>query len=374
MSELFEGAVSQQVDNSGKVRAVTMNYGGGLLTLMTSPLPPTSLPLSTEIAKAKLKSALKFIKERGLEIQSQDGNEEVIQGLWVQPLPTGAHELSGRVGEELYSGYIPIDPSKPLEGTAFAPVTKNEPIRTESTSDLDEYRRNRRVAEYLKAYVLYTYARDLTFNDESITVRPKHVYEIEKLNKRFVANEVMYHKGKLVATSEEIKRKLLYFLETAKLNDPEGVLKMAQASTIESGYQTIRDFRQADQQVIFMNQSSLKRWKEERSLATSSKAVSGVWRPDYTEPYFYRSPKIRGNALMIVQNVNGDLEMAKLVSYLWVVERRNVGSEGPDREVPGISYVIYEVHGEKKEVKGETKEMASVVHYGEEDYGAVLFL
>lgn len=364
---LFEGVVSQYIDNNGKTRMLVYDFGGEGVCLMTSPIPPLNIPTTTDINEVSFGVAINFIKQKGLKITLQDGNQtQGIQGLWIET----KEENSG-----IYFGYIPISVSRPIKGVEF--TTKNDPIRTDKVSDLSNFRRSRRIAEFLKQYTLFGYAHDPeNFGEDSFVVVEGYEYDIDALNKRLVLdNPVMYEDGKLIVPSEETRERLLSFLRVSLVNDTPGVMMMKDTTTIENFYQTISDFRSTENQLVFMNKNGLMRWRNEHARMENNTKIAGATNASASEPYFYRNPKIRKDQIMIVQNViDGNKENAIAVGWKWLKDRINIGYRpSVPNNVEDVSYTVYTDTGEVDKVKKITKETISLLRYDDDTYAALLF-
>jgi len=388
---LFNGVISQYIDASGKTRMLTYRSSDGRpppggssgVCLMISPIPPLNVPEDKNIRSTSLDLAQKFIKEKRLVIKEQDGTPTGgIQGLWVET----SEDIPG-----IYFGYIPITLTRPsLRGVPFS--KRNDPLRTDGSSDLESFRRNRKLAEILKQYTLYTYARDPdNFTDEYLWVDTSHNYDIEKLDKRLFheGNDVMYNEGYLIVPSEDVKKGLLFFLKISLANDQYGVLDIVSSPSIENYYQTISDFRKKPDQLIFTNKSGVLRWKQE-AIADSGAggttrpggagAVSLAPLPKSIDPYYYRNAKIRKDALVLVQNVSGgSLESALSVANEWRKARistgsvYNIGYNPPTLEDEGVSYVIYTEMGEHSREVKKTQHSLNVLWYEDGTHAALLF-
>lgn len=378
MSDLFSGATSQYIDDNGKARMINYKVKGGTLSLMTSPIPPLNLPTVKEISKISKDKALKFVKDRNLQIVSQDGNEKEIKGFWVEQIEENS---------KIYYGYIPIVPSTPINNAEFAEETKIPPLEEETDqkeSELQVFRRNRKIAEFLKKYTLYTYAlhpekpEDGGFDRTWFVVDPDHEYDVEKLDKRLFVdgNDIIYDEnGYIIVPSDETADRLMGYLDICLTNDKPGVMGLANESKIEDYYQSISDFRSAPNQLIFTSENGVLRWKRETARAERDKTVSQNLYPKTSEPYFYKTPKIKGGRLQIIQNVqDGSLENAAAVSYKWMKDKVNVGYS-PDKialpeSIPTVSYT------KNGRVPGGARgsEAAPVMFYEDGSYGAILFL
>lgn len=367
-SLLFDDALLQYIDNHGKTRMLIYELDGERISLVTSPVPPLDLPETKDVVETSIETALKFIKQKGLKITFQDGNrQQGIQGIWVE---------TSEENPSIYFGYIPTHiGKKSLKNVEF--TGKNDPIRTDASSDLTRFRSGRKIAEFLKQYTLFTYANDPeNFGEDSFIVVEDHHYDIASLNKRLILdNPVMYENGKLIVPSEETIKRLISFLKVSLINDTPGVLSMKTSSTIENFYQSISDFRSTENQLVFMGKNGLMRWRHEQFKMNHNTLVSHSANSDVSEPYFYRNPKIRRDQLMIVQNVvDGSLNNALAVGWKWLKDRVNIGYR-PDipNMVDDISYAVYDEMGEIEKIKRVTKEMISLILYENDTYAALLF-
>jgi len=372
MSGLFDEVKSQYIDDNGKTRMLNYTYKGKHLSLMTSPLPPFDLPVVKKISEAPKDTALKFIKSKKLKIVSQNGTEDEIKGFWVE---------TDEEDSDIYYGYIPISPSAALKDVEFSENTKMIPLQEDSKkSELQLFRRNKKIAEFLKIYTLYTYAlHPDEFDEKWFVVNPNHEYNIESLDKKLVeGNNVMYDKdGYLIVPSKETITKLLGYLQIRLVNDKPGVMSLGGAKKMDDYYQSISDFRSAPNQLIFTSENGIFRWKRDMIRSESNRTVSQNLLPDATEPYFYKTHKIKNGLLHIIQNVRGgNLKNATAVGYKWIKDRVNTGYAEPDkRALPeNISYILYTNNGQVDKKKEGTKEYAPIIFYEDGTYGAILFL
>ncbi len=363
---LFEDIESQYIDDNGKTRV--LNYRSGV-SLMTSPLPPLNVPIDKTIREIKPKTALKFIKEKGLQITMQDGDKETkrIQGLWVES-----------INSEIYYGYVPVKMSDALSNIEYTPPTLNDPLRTDENSDLQKMQHNRKVADYLKQYTLFEYSRNpKEFSEENFIVIPNHKYNIETLYKKLIPdNDVMYRDGKLIVLSEDIADRLTAFLQVQLLNDTPGLKGYKDRTVIKDYYRTLSDFRKSEGQLVFLTRSSLLRWKSEKARNAGQTLIVSYIRPTFVEPYFFRNTNVAKGRLALIQNVEtGSLEKALTVAEKWAKDRVNPGFRveiGPAAE--RVTYTVYTKDGKEETVKPLGKEeRVNVIKYPNNEYAALLF-
>jgi hypothetical protein len=377
LTTLLKGAVSQYVDSSGKTRMITFNHNGEMLSLMTSPLPPIpNLKTDKTIRLVPLIKALNFIKEKGFQITEQDGSEAGIRGVWLET----KEQTNG-----IYYAYIPVKFNKPpIKDVPFN--TKSAPLRVNTQSELMEFRRNRKIAEILKQYVLYTYAHyPDDFGENYFVIIQNHHYDIEKLNKRMFidGNDIMYENGYLIVPSEIVRDKLLAYLKVSLLNDKQGVMNLKNKTIVENYYSTVSDFRNIPDQLVFVNRNGLLRWKKEQDRnqysdygSTNDYEISSMLLPTSSEPYFYKNLHIRKDLLMLVQNVhNGEWEAAVMVALKWKQNHINIGykpTNDDDIDISTIPYILYTEMGEL-EKDDKTPSPVHIIQYDDGTYAALLF-
>lgn len=387
---MFEGAIGQYIDSHGKTRMLVYPTTTGGISLMTSPIPPLALKrVTTEAIKpASIEAVLAFTERKGLQIVSQDGNKSVgIQGVWVEP----RQENPG-----IYYGYIPLKKTKFIKDIPQS--QRGDPLRTDALdkSELLRYRKNKKIAEILQYYTLFTYA---TYPDRfpmavdevkwksNFTINPKHNYDIDALEKKYILDTpVIYSKGKIIVPDERTRDNLVSYLMAMVANDRDGVLAMKDLTSIDGYYKSLSDFRASSDQLIFTSRNGLMRWRNSRVLEEGRTRTEVLENedPDTLEPYYYRNPKIRREHLMIVQNViDGDRDRAISVGYRWLRDNTNALADAEILEnVNDISYVVYtkEESFTEERVKRKTDHFVSLIKYGDEEgskgngkYGALLF-
>ncbi len=398
-SLIFKGAISQVIDKNGKTRRLTYNSG---VTLMTSPLPPLSLPITNEsTSDVSLDVAKKFIKEKNLIVTYQDGDEErgIIQGLWVK---------SNIQNSGLYYGYIPLENTISYPSISFSSPITEDPSGGTEISELKIMKKNRKTAELIQAYTLYEYSRlnDKKNIDSLFFVDDSHQYNIHSLGEVIESdNDVIYSGGKIVIPSKDVRDRLVFYINNKLLNDPETVENYKDSKIIKNYYTRIDDFQKRPDEIIFSSLSpgsiytgptidaSLKRWSSSTKrnakhrtiypewVNLEDKPYSPEWNQLKTDPYFFRNNNIRSGKMAIIQNVEkGSLNRALYVAVKWVEENKedriNFGyfSKVIEEDIKDHTYVIYHENGDKpKKVAGGGEE-AFVIKYNDNNYGAVLFL
>ena len=383
--KLFDKVKSQYIDDTGKTRMLVYENG---LCLMTSPLPPLDKPIDKNINPVDTNTAIDFIESNGLCITMQDGDvyDKKIQGLWVEPRHTKNIGIS--------YGYIPVIVENALKKTKsnsnlvcsqdtkntyidFTPVFLNDPLRTDDESELQKYRRTRKIAEFLKEYTLFQYSLDPKgFGKDTFIVNPKHEYNIQSLNKRLIeGTPVMYQKGKLIVPSDKVRNHLINYLRVQLINNYSEVMSYSERVIVKNYYRTLSDFRKVPNQFVFIDERSLLMWKYDKGQNMNRGLISSSTKSGW-EPYFYRNYNIERGRLSIIQNVrDGTLERALGVGENWEENRINSGYEYNKLIDPeSISYVVYTEEGKKKEIKNKENSLEiKVMKYYDDTYASLLF-
>lgn len=360
MSNLLTGSTGQYIDKDGKTRMI--NYDN--ISLMISPIPPIDIPQIglNKIFNSTLSQALKFIKNKTLEITKQDGSSDGIVGLWLQ-------------GKILNSGisfaYIPVELSPPIKDVEFSKPTKINPLKVEKKSVLENFRIQKKISTFMKQYVLYEYSFDPElFGENNFYIDPDHIFDIDSLDKKFIReNKVMYSGKKLIVPSIKIRQQLLSYLKIKILNDPN-ILEIKNQKFIQNYFVDPSDFKKQRNQIVFMNRKDLKTWNKNKEKKIFSETVTSTLFPDLKSPYFYRNLNIDEYRAFMIQNVkSGDLRRALSVGKKWNEDRINLGfNTEPNEALLQEKFEIYSEYENKKKVK-----ITSVFDYGEDRYGAILF-
>ena len=328
VSLFLNSADSQFIDESGKTRMLIF----GNVTMYTSPLPPFSKPLANSPINTTKEGALDFIENLKfrdqVKIIYQDGipQEKQIQGIWLDfPLLTQC--------------YIPIEPedNNEIPDIPYTPEALLPPLIFEKESELSDFRRDKRIAMVLKQHILFLFAMtsrnmeklktDDNFLASLIKVSPDFdAASVSKLQILDINNNLLFQKGKLIVPTESLKSKLVSFLKTKLMIDQDSVLNFSTKKVLdESVFSSISDFRNKEDQILFMDRASLKEWNDNRD-ELGNNIVKNKIDEKTLEPYFYKNVNIFNGSLVIIQNVEGEsIQNAVAVSKKWKHDKINIG-------------------------------------------------
>jgi len=370
---IFDNIQGQYIDDHGKTRMIVYDSG---LCMMTSPLAPLNthnVPLNLKPVDSKI--AVDFIKANGLVIsQVQNDEKDMIIGLWL--------ECGKNAKCSLHHGYIPIHPKKSEYikkiGIKDAPLFFLDVV-SKKESSLDKERQMEIIANHLKQYTLFEYSnlpenKRSSFVEKFIVV-PNHIYNVSKLKcKLFTANnDVIYLKGKIVVTSDEMKERLVEYAKVYEFNNKNDLESYKYRTKLANTFNIISDFKHRDGELMFETKKDLLDNIKKRDFASIHLV------PDLTgsarEPYFYRNSNINNGKLCIMQNVPmRSLNNTLHTTRKWNIDKINMGYVVVDeRDYDSKEgYVIYDLHGNIKESKGGKQ--LSIMMIEEDVYVAMLFV
>jgi hypothetical protein len=300
----------------------------------------------------------------------QDGDEESsrIQGFWVK---------SKSSNSGIYFGYIPIKISQSLSDIEYTPVTLIEPLQIPTDkSELTSFQYMRKVAFYLKQYTLYEYSRDPeNFGEDNFVIDDTHQYDINQLSKQFIPdNKIIYYDGKIIVPSEDIRSRLLNYLQVEKLNDHPGLDQYKNKHIVQNYYNLLSDFRKAENQLIFMKKKMLKKWKVDATEGYHNNIVT-YFQPWLKSPYYYRGINIENGSLLLIQNVHdGSLERALEVSEKWTKYKDKINLGYYSEPHPDISSLSYDIYDDDGLIMGTGTNDMKILQYFSGDFAAILIL
>lgn len=402
LERLFNEAVEQYIDTSGKCRGLIFNAGSSKLVLFIRPVAPVGVPKTSIISRSvPIDVALKWCKDHSLE---------VVAGC------IGEKDKSQITGIEVYnpssfileSCYIPVKPFLKTGGIKFAEykpesLVNPRPERTGSNA-LVEFRINRRVATVLEAYVLWTYSRTLHAEElppgpdsgpkewhdlESFEViapgkqnLDEYIEEILNLEGRlyYEGNDIIYSEGKIRVPNEITAEKLVRWLKVRMVRDPEYVDGYWTYRVVPDILSTVSDFRLGTGQMLFVNKTGLERWFRGRN-AVSRNLVHQRPKPLSVEPYYFsmivgENSEDSEEEIVIIQNVkDGKLEAAKSVLNYWKLRKVNLGYNPPSSSSLGEVFVLDVSSSTRAILLSEDPELPIVLRYEDgERFAAVLRL
>jgi hypothetical protein len=332
---LFENVRGQYIDSNGKLRVLMYDEN---LYLMVNPLPPMnfrSIPNVNPTNYPSMETVISFTKQRNLEIISQRILNKKIVGLLVL--------------YKTFLGYIPFIPENniiPNLDKFDHPVNPLNPFEYDTNSKLELLNRNKKIAMIMMQYTLFEYSHDpLNFSDRFVIIENYKYEGIHLINKYLTRhNKVVYQKRKLIVNSQEMKNKLLSYLEIELLNDKPNVEKYKERLVFKDYYNKIKDYRHTPLQVLFIGLNNLREWIDKQNYSPCE--ITTEFRKSVL-PYFYKNYNISKSIIFIVQSTaQGTLEKALILCETWRKSNINLGHKFDNEvNVSNLEYNLYSTAG-----------------------------
>ena len=354
---LFQSpAISQFIDDNGKMRALTLNINGQPLTVAIIPSQPENVPVTKDIARAPLALAVQIFGEPTAITLNPQG---YVDGLWFQ------------IMDIVHGEYVPIAPVALPEALANKPIGPPNPIVATGapvTGRLTKLRRTLNIIIQLTRW-LYELARtkqNITpaqFAEQFMVMDPNIVedssqyYDITNIPRRLPIVETIqeaiqiltptaptfFNNGKIVMYSPIFANRIIRMLKDYSN------LRLAMAPAInefiENYYETESDFRDVIHSKIFINEKDLLAWLLSlKSSQNYSRYFNIRSKIDATmgfslDPYMYRDEDGR---VYIIQNVvGGSQNKALTTAQTWEQYKVNIGSD----PVPLEAMPVHMVYG-----------------------------
>lgn len=318
MEKILENLDSQYVDSIGKTRVVFIK---NISIILSVPIRPLSLPLKTleDIDPQPPNVILDFVKKYDLKISQVINTNprfyvKVVEGGNVFLIPI-----------------VPIDNFKVGE-KEIEILIESDPLFTSETSELLEYRYQKKIVEYLKLYTLYYF---INLGDPEFEIIDDHSYNIEILKDTIylpgsVADNIIYSKNKIIVLSQKMADNLTSYLETQKANgyrtkSNEPLEKEITFSNKIDYYGDIYDYRHNDKFMLFDSTNELIKWfivNENKKKSTSGATQN--FKVGAKEPYYYFNKNIHDKPVLI-QPIFSALDIAIQVVSYWNENKINIG-------------------------------------------------
>jgi hypothetical protein len=290
--------IAQTIDSYGKTRMLYVKYKENVLTLLTSPIPPLSVKeiyVNTPML-AEVDNSIEFITNMGMRLIGKNFQNEI-------------NSLVCVLGNVRVA--IPVNESESLN--KFETVDSNLICANFDNSFLNQHNIAKKYARYFVEYLFWIFSRFLRNN--SITERKiafdlieKFVsenividseFEFENVTKFFTLNGGILRDEKMIVTSEEILRRLVFVLRTNIQRNFSELVNYHNRKMIESYYMNTGDFTRHWQQIVLEGVGSVLEWIENRDL----KYIMYDEIVDKKQPYFFRN-KLVSDKVFLAKNTN----------------------------------------------------------------------
>lgn len=326
--------LSQKIDSYGKTRRIDIRYNKNKVSLLTSPIPPLRIQENdtSTLFKIDLDTALKIFTELNITLQSQT----VISGV--------IKEINGVLGNVEVT--IPVLDNSPIPETPISELGLHFPESTISL--LEIYNKNKKIVRYITEYIFWLFSKYITKNNlenftdrdvkkfikENIIIIPDYKYDI--VPKTFSTSSTLMREDKLIVTSEEMLKRLLYVLKLYIVRDSKSLLNYHTQKVITHYYVDITDFTNFPRQVIIQGDDAIDKWIQESKFKY---LMYNTVIPSKNIPYFFKNNSVCDGAVFLAQNTE-TLDKAISVSLTW----QNQGYNTTIHNKPVTESYKYSVH------------------------------
>lgn len=310
----------QVIDSYGKTRRIDIVYKDKDVTILTDPIPPLAIPEAknkSNVHVIKGKRALEMLKTFGAKVVSQTIDKETVK------------EINAVMGNVNIS--IPVIEQLPFDSIPISDNGLHYPEETESYMDL--YNNNKKLARYITEYSFWLFSQYLNakgkdiindkllanFAKKNIQIIPNFQYK--KVKKIFSMKGGVMKDNKLVVTSEDMLKRLMYVLKLYSIRNLPSLIEYRKHNVITHFYVDITDFTYNPRQVILHGDESVDIWIQENrfSHVLHDKIVIGQ-----RIPYFFKNNLVE-NKVFLAQNTE-TLDKAIAISLNWQRNGYNPGT------------------------------------------------
>jgi hypothetical protein len=308
----------QGIDSYGKCRMITFLYNGVIGTILTSPIQPLTVPeiINWIIIPIEHSLALKVANLLKITITKQNIINDMGRG------------YSGILGNVVIT--IPTLPTSP----SYTIPEQEQGVGYPESKDsaLYKYNTSKKLARYITSYMLWLYSTYLqkenlspslkeiiNFQQKFIEIRPNFSYGF--VPKTFSIDSGVMYKGKLIVTSTETLKRLLYVLRITSMDNLK-ITSYHLRTTIDNYYNDVTDFDQYQFQVVLQGELSVDKWIQEHKL---SYILHNTVQLQMRTPYFFQNILI-GPDIYLAQNTT-DISIAIHIYNTWNTKNYNPGEK-----------------------------------------------
>jgi len=324
---------SQNIDSYGKTRQLIVEYGDNVVTILTSPIQPLKTIIGNNyIYKADVNTAKNIFGELEMKIVSQDDKK-----------------IKASNGSDVFTIFL------------------GNTVVTKKSSTLSVYNQNKKIARYLSSYILWHFSNYLEenkidsfdddivndFSNEGIVIIEN--YEYKNIAKTFSKKSPVFDSdGKLVLTSIEMLKRLIYLLRLKISQNYRQVLLYNQNKVIPDYYIDLTDFDVYQNQTILQGGDCIYKWNsslDNKVYIYDKVVVQNI------QPYFFKNSKI-SDTIYLAQNTDS-IDRALNITVTWNNEGYNIGYYAESENSLDYSYILYSYGNvdeiDKYEIEGKNK-------------------
>jgi hypothetical protein len=368
-------AISQYIDDYGKVRALTFILSGKkYITLATLPSQPENLP-TVPLSKLRTTDASLAISLLGEPTGQTVNAEGLTDGLWFQMM------------DVKYAEYVMIDPEKLnyVEGPSNPVIVLGEQNYTERLHTL------KRTLNILTQLIKWLYSLALLneridpvrFTNKYLVVENNvsdsmNFYDLRGIPRRFPLVETakdgilalkklaptLFRGNKLIMYDADFANKIIKMLQD--FDATHNTLALDIPEYIYDYYETEEDFTQQEGSKVFLGTADLDTWLN-ANISNKIHTRITVSMAQIMTPFIYQD---EDGHIYIIQNVVGGIEeKAWNVGYHWMTEEKNIGADVEPYEGDPPAHLIYGLSNNNTMIRmvdktGDSNRYISELYYG----------
>lgn len=310
----------QVIDKYGKTRIFRFFFKNNTIDLLTTPLQPLPIIESTNINinNIDINIAVEFCNIMKINIEGQTIFNNNVKNIF------------GKIGNVHVT--IPVNNTIPISGLPVINQAITYPEK--QTSDLQTYNNNKKTARYITEYMFWMYSifinnnnittLDLntikSFVDNKIIIIPN--YQYNNIGNIFTLSSNMIQDGRLVVTSEEMLKRLIFVLRLEIIRNKPELLNYYKKSSIPNYYIDITDFDTYSHQIILIGDTSVEKIIQENKVNYNLQYKVDI---ESIYPYFFKNELIDNN-IYIAQNTD-TINNALQIERIWRENGYNIGND-----------------------------------------------
>jgi hypothetical protein len=314
----------QTFDSYGKTRILNVTHKKYNFTIFCNPIAPLPIIENTSpyIHKINYSILLKI-----LPLINFTPIGQIVENNFTK-------EITGIIGN--------VSVSIPIENTNTIPnipiLDRSLSYSLEKISKLDTYNYYKKLSRYITEYIYWLYSKYLdeinSDDTESLTnianFRKKYIkiipeFKYSQINKNFSMKSSLINDNKLILTSEEILKRIIYVLREFSVRHSRELLNYKNKKSMEGYYIDITDFNNYYNQVILQGNNSIQKWIDEQS---NKYIISHKVIPEKRQPYFFQNKLVK-DEIFLAQNTD-TIEKALYISQQWYENDLNPNNNLPE--------------------------------------------
>jgi hypothetical protein len=375
---------SQFIDNNGKMRAITLNIDGKLLTVATVPSQPENITDTKEISRLPFNDVMSIFGEPMAVGENSEGN---IDGLWYKILDIDYAE---------YFNIVPVSKDTvELSNYQYGPKNPIVSVSMSVTERLTKLRKTLNIITQLvkflyelvrvpEGYDVKTFVDKYFVVDNDFKGDSSDYYNLENISRKLpsvqnidkaidllsVVAPTLFADGKIVMYNIEFASRLIGVLED--YNNVNNGAPQKNIEYIDNYYESERSFDHNDVSKIFIGDDDLNAWLSSlKSSINYSKFFSIHKKIDINlsfidDPYLYQD---NDGKIYVIQNVvGGKKQKAINVAANWFYNKINMGPEAEPSEY-AFPHIIYGISSSSgltpiEDLSEDSEEYLKILYYG----------